>query len=65
MHRDMSTAVWVNNDVKEAMGAQFSGLTQERNSLTAHKLKRKKNRKIKKCNKKQYTLEIPVYLKVK
>lgn len=44
---------------------QFSGLTQERNSLTAHKLKRKKNRKIKKCSKKQYTLEIPVYLKVK
>lgn len=67
MHRDRQTPIWENNDIKEATVAKIesSGELGKSNTEQHRNLRRKKSEKSKKFNKKQYTLEFLVYLKIK
>lgn len=68
MRRNMLAAIWVSNDINRSnssVNRSFRGIGQEQNSLTEQKPKGKQSGKRNKSNKKQYTPDILVYLKIK
>lgn len=64
MDRDTPTTIWVSSKTTIVWTEGSGGIRIEQNSLIAQKPRKKKNGKGKKSNKKQYTWDIFVYVKI-